>query len=79
MEKSVSLDVSKQLAKMIPYGISTIALYALLYILEDWILAVTVQGGWYFIVPITIAFVFSFFHGTFTAQFWDVLGVKPKK
>jgi hypothetical protein len=26
-----------------------------------------------------IAFVFSYFHGSFTSHFWDTLGIKAKK
>lgn len=31
------------------------------------------------IIPIAIAFVFSYVHGSFTAQFWSSLGLKPRE
>jgi hypothetical protein len=36
------------------------------------------QGGWYFIVPVIIAFIFSLVYGAFVSHFWDMLGVKAK-
>lgn len=36
-----------------------------------------IEGNWLFVlVPILIAFVVSYVHGTFTAMFWDSLGLK---
>jgi hypothetical protein len=61
------------------FGIVSLVLYFLLYFFEDSILAFTSRGGWYFIAPVVIAFVFSYVHGNFTAFFWDVLGIKAKK
>ncbi|CAK0756106.1 conserved hypothetical protein [Gammaproteobacteria bacterium] len=79
MENSVPSDASKHVTKMVLYGLATVSLYALMFVSEERILTLTAQGGWYFMIPITIAFIFSFAHGTFTAQFWDVLGIKAKK
>jgi len=50
----------------------------LFYYFEAPILDWTKQGGWYFIIPIIIAFIFSFVHALFVSHFWDVLGVKAK-
>jgi hypothetical protein len=61
------------------YGIASLALYFLLYFFEDSVLEFTSRGGWYFIAPVVIAFVFSYFHGAFTSYFWDTLGIKAKK
>lgn len=33
----------------------------------------------YFLLPIGLAFVFSFVHGIFTDRFWEALGVKAKR
>ncbi|EDN70466.1 hypothetical protein BGP_5104 [Beggiatoa sp. PS] len=49
----------------------------LLYYFEEPILDWSKRGGWYFLVPISMAF-FSIVHGTFTGRFWDLLGVKAK-
>jgi hypothetical protein len=72
-------SAGKPITRALIYGLAALILYFLLYLLEDQILAYTSQGGWYFIAPVVIAFVFSYFHGNFTAHFWDVLGIKAKK
>jgi hypothetical protein len=61
------------------FGIAALTLYFLLYLFEDSIMAITSHGRWYFLVPVAIAFVFSFVHGNFTSYFWEVLGIKAKK
>jgi hypothetical protein len=36
-----------------------------------------IEGNWLFVlVPILIAFVVSYVHGTFTSMFWDSLGLR---
>ena len=65
-------------AQTILWGIVSALLYLLLYAFEESILDWSEQGGWFFLVPIATAFVFSLVHGTFTGYFWDVLGVKAK-
>jgi hypothetical protein len=59
-------------------GTISAILYFLLYYFSEPILSMSQQGGWYFIVPVIIAFVLSFVYGTFVSHFWDVLGVKAK-
>lgn len=61
------------------YGLVSSILYFALYWFAEIILAFSKQGGWYFFVPIAIAFLFSFVHGHFTGQFWDILGVQAKQ
>jgi hypothetical protein len=68
-----------QIAKTLVFGVLSLALYILLYVTDQDLLELSARGKWYFIIPVVIAFVFSYVHGTFTAQFWDVLGVKAKK
>jgi len=60
------------------FGAIVLALYSGLYVYEKEIIELSTRGGWYFLVPLTIAFVFSFFHGKFTGDFWDFLGIKAK-
>lgn len=62
----------------ISLGALSATLYYSLYHFNEQILEWSKQGGWYFIVPITIAFIFSGVHGAFTGHFWDLLGVKAK-
>jgi len=59
-------------------GSISILLYVLLYHFEHPILEFSKQGGWYFLIPISIAIVFSIVHGAFTDHFWDLLGIKAK-
>ncbi len=66
------------LIQTLSLGILSITLYFLLYYFNDLILEYSKEGGWYFIVPIVIAFIFSIVHGGFTGYFWDLLGVKAK-
>lgn len=70
---------NRALLQALLYGALSIALYLALYRFADPILEISRQGRWYFVVPIAIAFVFSFVHGRLTGQFWDLLGVKAKQ
>jgi uncharacterized membrane protein HdeD (DUF308 family) len=72
-------DNKRALYQALIFGTISIALYVALYLFADQILELSKQGRWYFIVPIAIAFLFSAVHGTFTGQFWDLLGVKAKQ
>ena len=79
MANSNTPSAGKMMTRAAFYGFVSLVLYFLLYFFEDAILAFTSRGGWYFIAPIVIAFVFSYFHGAFTSHFWDTLGIKAKK
>lgn len=63
-------------------GIFSIALYALLYYFSEELVQMaeaTRRGNKsFFPVPIVLALLFSWVHGTFTGHFWDMLGFKPK-
>ncbi len=69
---------SNILIQTLLFGSFSILLYFLLYYFEKPILELSKQGGWYFLIPISMAFVFSIVHQAFTAHFWDLLGVKAK-
>jgi F0F1-type ATP synthase assembly protein I len=69
----------KPIGKMILFGIGSITLYVLLLSKQDFINNNFVRGGIYALLPIATAFIFSFFHGSFTGSFWTVLGVEAKK
>ncbi len=76
--KSIALDPGKrkQLIRTALLGAGTGALYWLMFANEKQILDLSAKGHWYFIVPLAIAFAFSFVHGLFTAEFWNALGVR---
>jgi len=68
----------KPVGKTVAYGLISLLLYAALYVWEDQILRWTTTGGWYFILPVAAAFVFSIFHGGFTGHFWEALGIRAR-
>lgn len=69
----------KPIGKTLLFGIVTITLYVLLLTNQDLINKNFTRGGIYALLPIATAFMFSFFHGSFTSSFWTVLGVEAKK
>ncbi|VAW90691.1 hypothetical protein MNBD_GAMMA21-1771 [hydrothermal vent metagenome] len=64
-------------------GLVSIALYTLLYFYSSDLTHIAEETNHghkaLFFVPIVIALLFSFVHGSFTSQFWDSIGVKAKK
>lgn len=62
------------------FGIGSLLLYMLLFAYADQLVAwaaETRQGNkLLFLIPIVIAFVFSWIHGSFTGHFWELLGVR---
>lgn len=74
-----SMDKRKPYAALIASGICSGALYLLLYLYRDEIMATfTRTDGWYPALPIVTAFVFSLAHGAFTGYFWEVVGVTAR-
>lgn len=69
----------KPVAAMAIMGIISVALYALLLTKQDIILDYCSKGGAYALLPILTAFLFSYVHGSFTGNFWTVLGVEASK
>lgn len=69
----------KPVGTMIVMGIISIALYATLLLKQDLLNNTFAQGGWYAPLVIVIAFVFSYFHGSFTGHFWTVLGIEAAR
>jgi len=74
-----STTKKKPVAAMIVMGIVSLALYATLLLKQDQINSAFAQGGWFALLPIVTAFVFSYFHGGFTGHFWTVLGVEAAR
>lgn len=67
-----------RILKLFILGAIVAALYAAMFVYETEVLRLCALGGWGFLFPVGVAFVFSIFHGAFTGLFWDVLGVRPK-
>jgi hypothetical protein len=74
-----STTKKKPVAAMIVMGLISVALYATLLAKQDLVNSTFAKGGLYALLPIITAFVFSYFHGTFTGHFWTVLGVEASK
>lgn len=67
---------------LVALGGASVLLYGLLFWYSDSLTAIAQAARHgeklYAIVPIAIALVFSLVHGTFTARFWDSLGLRPR-
>jgi hypothetical protein len=74
-----SSSKKKPVGAMIVMGIISIALYTTLLLKQDLVNSTFAKGGLYALLPIITAFVFSYFHGTFTGHFWTVLGIEASK
>jgi hypothetical protein len=68
----------KPIGRVLVYGGLSLTLYALIYLYEQEIMHWTTRGGWYFIIPVMLAFLFSFFHGGLTRYFWEAVGVRAR-
>ena len=65
--------------KTLVLGLITLTLYAGLLYRQREIMDLIAKGRWIFFVPVSIAFLFSYIHGAFTANFWDLLGIKARQ
>jgi hypothetical protein len=74
-----SSSKKKPVGAMIVMGLISIALYTALLLKQDLLNSTFANGGWYALLPIIMAFVFSYFHGSFTGHFWTVLGVEAAR
>lgn len=53
--------------------------YAMLFVYENEVMrAFTRTDGWYPVLPVAAAFVFSLAHGAFTGYFWEALGIRAR-
>jgi hypothetical protein len=66
-------------AKTAIFGAVSIAMYFLLLTKQDMINETVVKGGLFALVPIAMAFLFSYIHGNFTGCFWSSCGIEASK
>jgi len=60
-------------------GAASAGCYVLLFGYEKEVMAAfTRTDGWYPLLSVLTALVFSFVHGAFTAYFWEVLGIEAR-
>ncbi len=71
------LRLNPKIANAVSLGLLSAALYGLLFTYEREVLEMSVGRSWSFLVPASIALLFSFVHGGFTGAFWDAVGMKP--
>lgn len=65
--------------RLVVSGALSLFLYILLFLNADTVLRMSSRtDGVFFLIPVTIALVFSLAHGAFTGYFWEVLGVLPR-
>lgn len=76
---AVNSTKKKPVGAMIVMGVISIALYATLLLKQDLVNSTFAKGGLYALLPIITAFIFSYFHGSFTGHFWTVLGIEAAK
>lgn len=69
----------KPVGQMVFMGVISIALYAALLMKQDLIDEYVGRGSVYAFLPIITAFLFSYVHGTFTGNFWTVMGIEAAK
>jgi hypothetical protein len=73
---------ARPIAATLLFGAVSCGLYAALLIKSDllveWAQRTPKGETWLFVIPIVIAFLFSYVHGTFTGLFWESLGLRPK-
>ncbi len=65
---------------MVLSGVASVLCYTVLFTYEkEVMLLFTRTDGWYPVLPVLTAFVFSLAHGAFTAYFWEVMGVQARR
>ena len=72
----------KFITAMSLYGGARLLLYILLFLYADLFVTWAEQTKDYkalFLIPIMVAFIFSYFHGAFTGLFWEILGLRAAK
>jgi hypothetical protein len=69
----------KPIGKMVLFGAMSLGAYSLLLSNMQLVTNTFTQGGWYAVLPVGTAFLFSFVHGAFASNFLSVLGLEPKK
>ena len=69
----------KPYGALLVMGLLSAAMYAFLLMNQTMINTYTAMGGAYAFLPIATAFLFSYIHGSFTGNFWTVLGIEASK
>lgn len=70
---------NKYIVPAIGFGAISLSLYAVLMMNESQVTELFTHGGWYAILPVGSAFLFSFIHGAFASNLLSALGIEAKK
>jgi len=79
MASGAAGPTGRQILRATLFGLASLGMYLCLFVFAAEILDLCSRGGWHFLIPVTIAFAFSYVHGAFTGYFWDALGVQAKR
>jgi hypothetical protein len=62
------------------WGLGTVALYAAVFMNGNTVMDYFTRGGWYAALPVGSVFLFSYVHGSFSHNVWEVMGIRaPQK
>jgi hypothetical protein len=79
----MSKPASRPILPTLIFGAASLGLYLLLFAYSDrfvdWAQRTQQGEKALFLIPIFVAFVFSYFHGAFTGHFWESLGMRAAK
>ena len=74
-----SSSKKKPYGRFMIMGVCSLGLYVALMTHQEVVNTYVSKGGMYAFLPIVAAFIFSYFHGAFTGDFWTLLGVEASK
>ncbi|MBI5558914.1 MAG: hypothetical protein HY885_14910 [Deltaproteobacteria bacterium] len=72
-------QAKKPYLQTIIFGAVSLTLYIYLFRNEKLVMDTFTLGGWYTVLPIGTAFLFSFIHGAFASNMLTSLGLEAKK
>jgi|GEM_PF-539576 len=78
-QESVKHKTNRYIVPAVGFGIFSLSLYAALLINEGRVMDLFTRGGWFTILPVGCAFLFSFVHGAFASNLLSALGIEAKK
>ena len=67
---------NKLIIQTVLCGAITAVLYGAVFMNAGAVVELFARGGYYAALPIATVFVFSFAHGTFSSNFWSLLGIE---
>ena len=74
------LTRKKLIGKTIAFGLGTVALYAAVFLNSGTVMSYFTKGGWFAAMPVVTVFLFSYVHGSFAHNVWEVMGIRaPQK